>query len=876
MPRIWHLVQHRFERLRAQADSFRGSNLMGIDCSDEVLGSGAFTEALDVSLCAGLGREDGMVGSVVNQLSLSEIQSRQERLNQFMDDLNALQNHSIKTSSKAKTAKRLDALPLVLSAADWEVISKGIVQRALAFNAYANDLYSDQAILKDRVIPLNLALRDPAFLRQLSNIPVVGGEYSQFGAFDLVQTQQGEWRVAEHHMGMPYGLSHVLQNRRALSQLIPEYFEALEVATVAGFSTYLLEMLRAQSSKKNPHVVLLTNGFGQGYFEESLLARSMGLSIAQPGDLLVRDSHVYLKTVRGIELIDVIFRRIDSSEMDPIAIPQSSSMGVPGLLNVWRQGNVGIVNAPGVGVADNRGLLRHSDSITRYYLRQNPILKSVETYHLGDVDQFAYIEDSFDDYRIKPIQDHNALWRRFQCGGERWNLTNKSIRRLAKKHSEYFVAQKYSDLQSVPRLADGGLSLAEGYVRVFYILGKEPIVLPGGLFRLAGQGHRSERLSIESRGLKDVLVSSACVEALEPKREPVKLGPRYSISSRVAESFYWAGRYLERAQNTARQFSTLETLRWEQLAGNEQRSYWPLLRAVATATGQEAIIKRQKLPDNDKLALSRRLLIDPQESASVRSCVNASLSSLEGVQESVSPECWEVVRELLALLEAQRLGRFARNRLQDLCKAVVGEVDRFSGTVERSMPHDDTWQFYRVGRFYERALGTITVLETALPKMLKDYRDLDEESLELTALLRLLGSLDAYRREYRSRAYVDRVARFVMLAKHVPNSVVFCLRNIHYAIGTLSLSGERVIGEEFKSEIESVISELEGLSIFQMDLETALDRDRVVKREAIITGFLKDLKGLTERFECLHELLEDLFFSHQHVFAKDPMLFEVE
>ncbi len=812
---------------------------------------------------------------VISSCSKSDLVQRQKRLNHAIDEL-GLQFSDVTPGRIDGNQWRLDLFPLSLGVDEWQCISKGVVQRALAFNAYAQDLYSEQKILRERVIPHGLALRDPAFLRELSGIEVPLGEYSQFGAFDLVDAGGGNWQIVEHHMGTPFGVSHVLQNRRILSQVFPELYEALDVAPVAGFSTYLLEMLRAQSPRTNPHVLLLTDGQpGQAYFEEAFIARHMGLSIAQPGDLLVRDSQVYLKTIRGLERVDVIYRRVESSALDPIAVPNARAKGVPGLINVWRKGNVAIVNAPGVGVTDNRSLLRYSDQIIKHYLNESPLLRSVPTYHLNDIDQRDYVREHMDELILKPVQDHDMLW---QLCGDRPVRSDGSMARIAKRHPEYFVAQSIPEPAHLPRFKDGVFEPSSGYLRVFFILGKEPIVLPGGMARQKTSQHRTNRLTVVSGGLKDVCVPDSVVEEAAPKRPHARSGKRFSISSRVAESLYWAGRYIERAENTARQFHTLERLRWDQMAHAEQRTYWPLFQAVAAATGQTNILKRKK-PPRDTLAFSKSLLLDAAEGASVRSCITSARYSVESVRETISPECREVLEDVSLYLNQESKRKMTRARLALICERIVSEAARFSGTAERTMPHDDAWQFFRVGMFYERAVGTLSVLKVAIPRIMKTYREVDEESADLTALLRLLGSLDAYRREFRSRAYMDRICSLVLQGKHVPSSVNFCLRNLDYAIGTLSFTGNRPLGSELQKEIKGLLAVLEAFPLAERpnleddNLDTGIFETTAIKRPVDFVA--KEFEELTAKVEVVHERIEDIFFSHQDVFARDPVLFEM-
>lgn len=809
---------------------------------------------------------------VIRGCSKSDLAQRQKRLNRAVEEL-GLQFSDVTSSRSSANPWRLDLFPLSLSANEWQRISEGVVQRALAFNAYAQDLYTEQKILRERVIPHDLALRDPAFLRQLSGIEVPYGEYSQFGAFDLVDVGEGDWRVVEHHMGAPFGLSHVLQNRRILSQIFPELYERVDVAPVAGFSTYMLEMLRAQSSLANPHILLLTSGQpGQAYFEEAFIARHMGISIAQPGDLLVRESRVFLKTIRGLEPVDVIYRRVESSALDPISVPNACAFGLPGLINAWRKGNVAIVNAPGAGVTDNRALLRYSDQIIGYYRNERALLKSVDTFHLSDVDQRDYVKEHADELVLKPVQDHDILW---QMCGERSGKSAASLARIAMRHPQHFVAQSIPEPSQLPQFKDGEFTSKGGYLRVYYILGKEPIVLPGGLMRKKVTAHRTRRLTIVTDGLKDVWVPDSVVQDSAPKRQPTAMGERFSISSRVAESLYWAGRYLERAENTARQFHTLERLRWDQMAHAEQRTYWPLFQAVAAATGQMDVAKKKR-PPRDTLPLSKSLLLDANEGASVRACIGYARNSLEKVRESISPECREVLEDITLYLNHEAKRTMTRARLAQLCEHVVSELARFNGTAERTMPHDDTWQFFRVGIFFERAVGALAVLKVAMPRLIEAYHEVDEESADLTALLRILGSLDAYRREFRSRAYVDRICSLILQGKHVPSSVNFCLRNLDYAIGTLSHEGDRALGSDLREQIRALLDVLADFPLAQNPVDEVdwLDSGEVEpKTKQRSPKFVAEaFDGLADQVEALHGRLEDIFFSHQDVFAREPTL----
>lgn len=826
------------------------------------------------ALVLGGGRVRGAYAPVVKclqEFSPHELKRRHKRLIRAVAEL-GLQDSQGRDEGGLSNSWRLDPFPVVLEGAEWQRIEAGVIQRAKAFNAYAADLYGAQTIIEQKIIPPELALGDPAFLRQLSGIEAPGGLYSQFGAFDLLLDASGVWRVLEHHMDAPFGVSHVLQNRRILSQIMPELFECGDVAPVAGFSTHLLEMLRAQSSKENPHVLLLTSGPpGRAYFEEAFIARHMGISIAQPGDLLVRESRVFLKTIRGLEAVDVIYRRVNSAALDPIAMPGTGSCGVPGLINVVRKGNVAVVNAPGAGVADNRGLLRYADQIISHYLSASPILRSVETFRLGDPDQKAYVDEHMESMQLKPMQAHDSRW---QAAGSPGSSHGRIVgmEKMVRQHPEAFVAQRIPARTLHPRFRGGRFEAQAVSVRVFYILGPEPMVLPGGMATLVGVSEDRRPKRPTSDGRKDVWVPDPMSAGMLSTVHPTAVGHRFSIGSRVAESLYWAGRYLERAENTARQFTTLEQLRRDQLAQSGQQAYWPLLQAVAVSTGQHAVAHKKQPPAKEILGFFNGLLLDAGEGASARSCINNARAALENVRERISPECRELAEAMVLHLAKEGRRTVTRASLREVGQRIVRDIAGFNGTAERTMPHDDSWQFYRIGVFFERAVGTLSLLEVALPGIMRSYREKDEESADLTALLRLLGSLDAYRREFRSRAYLDRVGLLILQGNSNPGSIGFCLHNLRYAIGTLSISEETALVHELQGAIDQLLERLAEVSLAeagdarveQLDSGQAGDPGAHIHPEAIAG----QLAALTASFESIHERIEDIFFSHQNVASR--------
>ena len=266
---------------------------------------------------------------IFESLSPADLRERQERLERSARDVGI--HFGVIEEGKPREADwRLDILPRIIARDEWELLREGVLQRARAFNAFIQDMHNGQKILHQRMLPYGIPLGDPAFQRPLTTIDLPDKQYCHIGAFDLLRGEDGQWRVLENHMATAFGLSFVMQNRRMLAQAFPELFQSMDISPVAPFITQFSESLRAASGQANPHIVLLTRGeTNQAYFDESFLARQLGIAMVRPADLLIREGRVFLKTIRGLEQVDIIYRRLASAAIDPIAFAESGLPGIP-------------------------------------------------------------------------------------------------------------------------------------------------------------------------------------------------------------------------------------------------------------------------------------------------------------------------------------------------------------------------------------------------------------------------------------------------------------------------------------------------------------------------------------------------------------------
>lgn len=808
---------------------------------------------------------------VLARFSEAELEVRKAFIDRATQDL-GIHADRLRQAAEPAGAFTMDLFPRILRAGEWETVQAGVIQRAEAFGAFIRDLYSERSILHAGLVPPEIVLEDPSFHRELHGVPMGMGNPITIGAVDLLRTPKGEWWVLENRFSTPTGISYVIQLRRILAQALPEAFERFQVLPVASFATRLSESLAAlanQPKDRDPLVVLLSEGeHGRHYFEESFLARHMGIPLALPGDILVRDGRVHLKTIEGLMQIDVIYRRPSPAQLDPVCFATGGESGVPGLIQCVRRGTVRIANALGCEVADNRALLRYSDAIIRRYTGNRPILRTVNTYHGYDCDQVDWITDHADELQLKTVC-HPAMLSRVYP--EAAKLFSKGdLRGILRLDSRLIVAQRIPEAARLPVLREDSTNEQPLLMRVFILTGRRPYVLPGGLTRILREGH--ERLGTGSRfhALKDTWLlrqgargdgRGARVGRLESD-----LNTRESpLTSRAAESFYWAGRYLERARGTARMLSVLEELRWGELSPTERELYSPLLGAIVEATGQK---KRFRKGAHEAGKLTLPLVADPGNPASIASCLNATRYNLASIRSFITPEFWKSTIAACGLAGLPEGKLLAGPALRMHLDSLVDACDRIYGSAERTLLHDAGWCFLRTGMLLERAVTHAVILDKVLPRIAYRQWEHLRDDTDLTALLRLLGALDAYHRRYRSRAYLDRVAQMLWQSDD-------CSASIHYAMARIavfldSLGRDGVPPEQVKSLLESTRtfrSWLAGLPLGAIFPARAVELDRGLTRKNLSAKHTEEAAGkalahMRAYLEGLHELLEDTFFTH--------------
>ena len=400
-----------------------------------------------------------------------------------------------------------DLMPRVVPADEWRRIEAGLVQRITALNLFLHDVYHEQRILKDGVIPPYFVLSAKHFRREFMGFEVPGNVYIHVCGTDLIRGADGEYMVLEDNGRCPSGVSYVLENRRAMKRSFPAFFEAEDVQPVESYPGELLRTLRhvAPAGASDPSVVLLTPGpHNSAYFEHAYLARQMGIPIVEGGDLFVRDSRVFMRTTRGPKRVDVVYRRLDDDFLDPQVFRPDSLLGVPGLVQAYRCGQVSLANSIGTGVADDKVMYYFVPRMIRYYLDQDPILANVPTYLASEDEDRRYILDHLGELVVKAANESGGYGMLMGPQAPAAEIAEFRQRVLAEPRN--YIAQPMIPLSTHPTDVDGRLAPRHVDLRPFVLYGDRVFVMPGGLTRVALRAGSLVVNSSQGGGSKDTWV----------------------------------------------------------------------------------------------------------------------------------------------------------------------------------------------------------------------------------------------------------------------------------------------------------------------------------------------------------------------------------
>ena len=402
-----------------------------------------------------------------------------------------------------------DLFPRVITHNEWSKISKGVIQRSLAINAFLHDIYHSGEIMKTKIIPRHLVYGNPAYEIKMVDFKVPNNIYSPIIGTDIIRTNENKFLILEDNCRTPSGVSYMIENREIMMRMFPELFQAMKIEPVENYPNHLLDTLtklRPKNCSDKPNIVILTPGpLNSAYYEHSFLANMMGIELVQGSDLYVEKNITYMKTTRGKEKVDIIYRRIDDHYIDPITFDNNSLIGVPGLFDSYKSGNINICSAPGSGIADDKAIYTYLPDIIKFYLSEEPILENVKTYKCFDVKDRGYVLKNLNKLVVKEVHGSGGYGMLIGNAASKTKIEN--FKRKIKSNPGNFIAQPIISLSSVPIFSKNILSPRHVDLRPYCLISNKKITLvSGALTRVALKENSLVVNSSQGGGVKDTWI----------------------------------------------------------------------------------------------------------------------------------------------------------------------------------------------------------------------------------------------------------------------------------------------------------------------------------------------------------------------------------
>jgi uncharacterized circularly permuted ATP-grasp superfamily protein/uncharacterized alpha-E superfamily protein len=674
----------------------------------------------------------------------------------------------------------LDAIPLLIPPEEWATLEAALVQRARLLNAVLVDVYGRQQCMGQGLLPAELVFAHAGFLRPCHGLPVPQACYLHLYAADLARAADGQWWVLADRTQSPAGAGYALENRLVLSQVWPDLFQQCQVRRLAPFFAALRQTLldMAPRHRDNPRIVLLTPGpYNETYFEHSYLARYLGYPLVEGGDLTVRDQRVFLKTLAGLQPVDVILRRLDDSFCDPLALHPGSVLGVAGLVQAVRAGTVTMVNALGSGWVESAALMPFLPALCRHLLGEALALPSVPTWWCGQEEAMAYVLDHLETLILAPAlptRTHEMVFGNRLSRRERQQFVAQ-----VRARPYAYAAQQLLTPSSVPVWQDTGVQPRRTVFRAYVVATANGYqVMPGGLTRVSTASGKPIMAMQSDSGSKDTWVLAVdppeAFSLLPPAGQPIRLRRSgYDLPSRVLDNLLWMGRYAERVEGLIRLLRSLLVRLTNEAGPGGSAAVPALLRALHTTWD----IPSPSVPALDGTAALGgyeqtlvQAMFDTQLASSVCSTCTALHRVSAMVRDYMTLECWHIITHLKEDFTPPQSHDLRQwSDALALINRTIMTLSAFSGLGVENMIRGPEWRFLDMGRRIERALHTISLLRSTV--VMVDA----QEGTVLQALLEIGDSSITYRSRYRTTLQAAPVLDLLLTDDTNPRAVVYQL-----------------------------------------------------------------------------------------------------
>ncbi len=766
----------------------------------------------------------------------------------------------------------LDLFPLIIDAAGWAQIEAGVLQRTALLEAVLADVYGPQQLLARGLLPPALVQGNPGYLRPMCGVAPPGGRHLHVAAFDLSRGPDGNWWVVSQSTQAPSGLGYLLENRISVSRLFPQAFESLRVQRLAAAYRGLVDALKAASGAgRDAHIALLTPGpYNETYFEHAYLARYLGLTLVEGSDLAVRDNKVYLKTLRGLEPVHGLLKRLDDPFLDPLELRPDSRLGVPGLLQAVRAGNVLVANAPGSGFLESAALLGFLPALCEHLRGEALLLPALPTWWCGERAAMEAALPRLRDSVIKPTYVGSRAHGSFHAvlgRSQSRRQIDEWAGRIVRQGEEHTV-QSYLPLSQMPTWkadehgSGGHIAPRSALLRVYALSDGEKSwrVLPGGLVRIASADAGVASMQRGGSSADCWVMTEGEVDHSSLLHPPPQFSAgahgRRLVTSRAAENLFWLGRYTERTDNMIR----LVRLALESLGGEDQSSQ-PLLawlgELVATfhlvAPGTPAATSGRRVFERSLIAG----IGDAEGTGSVGFNLRATKNAASAVRERLSQEQWKLIvqteSELFQRCAAlKQHGDYGVANVLQLLESASISLAAITGAQTDRMTRDDGWRLLSIGRHIER----LNFLSTALQTGFETGAVHDDGGFE--AMVALFDSTITFRALYQQRHDIGALLELLVLDRDNPRSLAWVATTLRGRLARLDGSAPGELGPislEVPDPNDWRLADLAGLDadgqygLLRALLETCNDRawrvsDRIGGQYFTHTGEDKQSTGI--------------------------------
>jgi uncharacterized circularly permuted ATP-grasp superfamily protein/uncharacterized alpha-E superfamily protein len=745
---------------------------------------GCYDEMVDA---AGVPREHwSYLAESIAELGLDELLRRRVEAARLLDQDGVVYN-TYRESARADERWLLDPLPAVLGSREWERIETGVIERAELLNLVLEDLYGPRDLLRRGLLPPELVFGHAGFLRSCDGIRLPGNQQLFSYAADVGRDKDGRYVVLSDRTQAPSGAGYALENRTVISRVLPSLYREAQVHRLAPFFRSLRVALQtvAPPGVDDPRIVVLTPGpLNETAFEHAVLASELGYPLVEGSDLIARRGGVWMRALGQLEPVHVILRRVDAWFCDPLELKPDSRLGVPGLVEAARSGNVSIVNTLGSSVLENPALLAFLPRLGKHLLGTEPRLGSVPTWWCGDDGSRRHVLANLEQLILRPTSraPGSAATFGWECSAAELD----ALRRRIEHRPQEWVGQEPIAMASTPTLTSGGLEARRTVLRAFAVARTDSyVVMPGGLTRVAPDAG-SDRISNQAGAIsKDTWVLASEPERLTgfwlqsgPAVEGID--PMAAIPSRAAENLWWLGRYAERAEAITRLLRAVDDRRNE-FQGSTNAAGVASLRALLVALTQVTATypgfvghgadKRLAGPGAELLSL----VVDEARPGALAHAVRALLDCAYAVRDQLSNDTWLVVGSLdRVILRLHSSDEEPQAVVQGALQRVMQSLLALGGLGDESMVRDLGWRFMDAGRRIERAVQLLSLLRATVTQT----RGTATDSLVLESVLTAAESIITYRRRYRSQAQLETLLDLLLLDEGNPRSVIYQLQRL--------------------------------------------------------------------------------------------------